>query len=122
MEQGFVINDGVLTPYIGEGGNVVIPSEVTSIGDEAFAYSSVISVKIPGTMKSIVWRAFWNCYNLEKVFISKELTNLPSKSSFPLLVKKMGEYAFGKEITLIMPEDSQVLEFVEKNKFSFSIE
>lgn len=83
----FVIKGGLLSEYKGLGGDVVIPGEVTSIGDEAFAYSSVVSVKIPGTVKSIGWRAFWNCFNLEKVFVSKELTNLPSKSDFPYGVR-----------------------------------
>ena len=35
-ESDFVIENGVLTKYVGPGGNIVIPSGATSIGKEAF--------------------------------------------------------------------------------------
>ena len=35
-ENGFVIENGVLTGYTGDGGDVVIPDGVTCIGDDVF--------------------------------------------------------------------------------------
>jgi len=35
--KDFIIENDVLIEYTGEGGEVVIPNGVTSIGDEAFA-------------------------------------------------------------------------------------
>lgn len=35
-DDDFVIQNGVLTEYYGDGGNVVIPNGVTSIGSKAF--------------------------------------------------------------------------------------
>lgn len=43
----FVIENGVLTKYVGSGGDVVIPEGVTEIGDMAFAGSSIKNVEIP---------------------------------------------------------------------------
>ena len=67
------------------------------------------SVTLPEGLEEIGQFAFSGCKKLKKIRI-------------PSSVKKIDEYAFGKGIKLILPEDSPVLEFVEKNKFSFSIE
>lgn len=70
---------------------------------------SLKSVTLPEGLEEIGQFAFSGCKKLKKIRI-------------PSSVKKIDEYAFGKGIKLILPEDSPVLEFVEKNKFSFSIE
>ena len=36
--KDFVIENGVLTKYVGKGGDVVIPNGVTSIGEWAFKF------------------------------------------------------------------------------------
>lgn len=59
----FIIEDGVLTEYVGPGGDVVIPEGVTSIGDSAFHWCSrLTSVVIPDSVTSIGWKAFFRCY------------------------------------------------------------
>ena len=52
--DGFEIEDGVLKKYTGTDAKVVIPEEVTSIGDSAFAHcGSMTSVVIPEGVTSI---------------------------------------------------------------------
>ena len=51
--------------------NLVIPSDVTSIGSHAFLYcNGITSVSIPNSVTSIGYNAFAECNNLEKVVIS----------------------------------------------------
>ena len=55
----FVIENGVLKKYKGQGGDVVIPEGVTSIGFWAFSdCSSLASVVIPEGVTSIGAAAF----------------------------------------------------------------
>ena len=60
---GFVIVRGVLYSYHGNGGDVVIPRNVTSI--DAFAFyglDSLRSITIPASVTSIGYMAFCDCY------------------------------------------------------------
>ena len=50
----FVIETGMLKKYTGNGGSVIIPNGVTSIGESAFDRgTSLTSVTIPDSVKSI---------------------------------------------------------------------
>lgn len=67
----------VLTEYTGPGGDVVIPSDVTSIGESAFELcDSLISVDIPDSVTSIGELAFADCINLTSVTISGSVTSI----------------------------------------------
>ena len=62
-------------------GDIVIPTEingypVTSIGDEAFNFSSIESIVIPEGVKSIGISAFEDCHSLKRVDISSSVTSI----------------------------------------------
>ena len=63
----FVFDDkGVLTEYKGAGGTVVIPSDVTEIGDDVFKNNQTITaVEFPEGLKKIGSNAFSGCSGLE---------------------------------------------------------
>ncbi len=102
----FLINeDGVLTNYNGDGGDVTIPNGVTGIGKRAFAYCSrLTSVSIPDSVKSIGDSAFYYCDNLKKITIPNSVTYIGDEAfyycyrmegiSIPNSVKSIGAHAF----------------------------
>jgi hypothetical protein len=64
----FVIEDGTLISYTGLGGDVVIPSGVTSIGNYAFRdCTSLISVVIPAGVTRIGNSAWLMNYQNQKL-------------------------------------------------------
>ncbi len=67
-ESEFVIEDGVLKEYKGEGGEIVIPEGVVIIAENAFAHNQkVTGVTMPNTVKRIEDHAFYGCYYLRYV-------------------------------------------------------
>ena len=71
----FVIENGVLKKYQGQGGDVVIPEGVTSIGDWAFwGCRSLTSVVIPDGVTSIGDSAFAGCSSLTSIVIPEGVT------------------------------------------------
>ncbi len=74
-EGDFQIEDGVLVKYNGDGGNVVIPEGVTSIGDSAFAgCSGLTEIELPESVSYIDGWAFSDCSGLTKIIIPKSVT------------------------------------------------
>lgn len=79
----FDVEDGIVTRYRGEGGDIRIPEGVTGIADEAFnGDESITSVAFPSTLTSIGARAFEGCTNLSGVI------------SLPANVNDIGDFAF----------------------------
>ena len=81
--QYSIIKDGTaeITKYIGSGGNVTIPSAlgglaVTSIGESAFESSSLTSVTIPDSVKSIGEYAFRYCTSLTSIDIPDSVMSI----------------------------------------------
>ena len=79
----YTANNGAITitQYTGLGGSVAIPSTinglpVTSIGDGAFAGSSLTSVTIPNSVTSIGDGAFYGCWSLSSVTIPNSVTSI----------------------------------------------
>lgn len=73
----FVIENGVLTKYVGKGGDVVIPSVVTSIGRGAFSgCTSLTSITIPDSVTEIGSFAFCNCTSLINAKIGNGVTSI----------------------------------------------
>ena len=73
----FIIENGVLTRYVGPGGDVEIPEGVTSIGNLAFLNCrNLTNVMIPVGVTSIGNLAFSNCSNLINVTIPDGVTSV----------------------------------------------
>ncbi|GHT72892.1 hypothetical protein AGMMS50262_02920 [Bacteroidia bacterium] len=63
-------SNGVLIGYYGAGGNLVIPDEVTAIGNFTFySNQNITSVIIPNSVTSIGYFAFYNCSNLQNITV-----------------------------------------------------
>ncbi len=77
VDSDFVIVNGVLTKYLGDGGDVYIPYGVTRIDDTVFyGCSSLISITIPDSVTEIGGRAFEDCNNLVSVHIPDGLIGI----------------------------------------------
>ena len=76
-DTDFEISNGVLVKYRGSGGDVMIPSGVTSIGESAFyACEALKSVHMSNGVTSIGERAFMFCTNLTSITIPNSVTSI----------------------------------------------
>ncbi|WP_035356734.1 leucine-rich repeat protein [Acetobacterium malicum] len=101
-DSDFVIENGVLTKYLGNATEVVIPEEVTVIGAEAFQNNqSITHVRLPSGLVKIGDRAFEFCTNLDDQLI------------FPETLSEIGEGAYDRcsKIwgTLVIPQGVKVI-------------
>ncbi len=109
IPEALTIENGIVkkcdNSKIPTDGNIVIPSYVTSIGEEAFrSCNKLKSVTIPKTVTRILRNAFAGCTNLSSVELPNTITkiedyvfdNCSSLSSviIPTSVKQIGYYAF----------------------------
>lgn len=74
--EEFVVEDGVLTAYNGEGGDVVVPDSVTRIGARAFEGRSVRCVTLPDGLTAIDEYAFNKCNLLVQIDLPDSLTSI----------------------------------------------
>ena len=103
--KDFVIENGVLVEYTGEGGSLVIPEGVTVIGNSAFlGCNTLTGVKIPDGVTSIGDSAFFGCSKLMDVVIPDSVTDIGNSAFFdcglirvavPESVTNIGKSAFG---------------------------
>lgn len=102
--SGLVISNGVLLSGKDISGDVIIPSTVTKIQDQAFLDNkNITSVKIPGSIKEIPRDAFGQCTNLTNVTIENGIESVGdnsfsgtsiSKINLPDSVTNIGFHAF----------------------------
>lgn len=76
----YISSDKLLIKYEGEEEHVIIPDDVTEIGDSAFADTGIVTVKIPNSVKAIGRYAF----------LGSDL----AKISIPSSVRIISMYAF----------------------------
>lgn len=73
--NGFEIVNGVLKKYTGSGGDVIIPDDVTEIGNDAFRdCSNLTGVNIPDGVTAIYNYVFLGCSSLASVNIPDSVT------------------------------------------------
>ena len=100
-----VIKNKKLQKYTGEGGDVVIPDGVTSIGKEAFdCCKALTGITIPGSVTSIGDAAFYGCKSLTSITIPNSVTSIGDSAfcgcealtsiTIPDSVKSIGDSAF----------------------------
>ena len=103
----FVVENGVLTYYQGDGGAVVIPESyggqrITAIAESAFSLkSSITSIIMPDSITQIDPGAFQNCSRLTNIVLSEKLTEV-SDIAFSGC-ESLSEINLPKSVKIIMP-------------------
>jgi len=104
--MNFVRKNGILEKYNGSDTDVIIPSDVTIIGDAAFRQSSSIErIVFHSGVTEIGKNAFANCSNLREVII-------------PSTVKRIGDGAFRDCFVLESVEIPGSVEILPPNLFA----
>ncbi len=68
-DRNFAIREGVLINYIGSNKNIIIPQNVIKISKNAFSRTSIETVTIPSSVKSLHDDAFASCLDLRDITI-----------------------------------------------------
>ena len=120
----FIIENGVLTKYVGPGGEVVIPEGVTLIANVAFnpfldgiaskhmeGRKNVKSVVIPEGVTQIGERAFASCEKLSKVTVPQTLTRVGDAAfqRTPWLKKQTGFVLLNNVLIDYVGDDTQII-------------
>lgn len=73
--NNFIIENGVLTRYVGIGGDVVVPDGVVTIGERAFYKNKEVNaIKLPASVTRLAKECFWGCRNLHTIDLSENIT------------------------------------------------
>lgn len=124
------IRDGVLASVrMYRGTSVVVPDEVTTIGEGAFYHcTDMVSVTLPAGLKEIESYAFSQCTSLEELVIPdgverlyfsvKDCPNL-KKVVIPESVKKIWGFNGCENVTIYGKSDSEAEVFAVKKNFPF---
>lgn len=80
--KDFVIEAGVLKEYHGESSNIIIPNNVTEIGDKCFEGLNITSVIIPNSVSKIGFSALSDCKKLKSVEFSNGLNQIGGEELF----------------------------------------
>jgi hypothetical protein len=101
---GFQMSGTTLVKYTGSEKEVTIPSNVTSIGDGAFAGTSITYVNITPNVRSIGSNAFSACYTLTNLNIAEGVTSIGTSAfgnceslryiTIPSSVTNLGSHIF----------------------------
>ena len=78
--KDFVIEAGVLKEYHGESQDVIVPDNVTVIGEKCFEGLNIKNIFMSENIVSIESKAFHNCKNLSVIKFPKNLTNIGSEA------------------------------------------
>lgn len=106
----FVVENGILTEYIGEDTEIYIPEGVTAIGDEAFYdHSDICSVVIPDGVTAIGEDAFSWCYALCSITIPDSVTDICWSS-----------FKGCEDLTIHAPKDSFAEAYANENEITFA--
>lgn len=77
-EQEYELPDHALSIRFLPITSIILPDEVESIGDFAFAYTKITSVKFPASLKTLGKGVFKHCRFLEAdIELPEQLTNIP---------------------------------------------
>ena len=75
--KDFVIENGVLKKYVGEGGDVTFPNNVIKVGKNAFSNCKTLtSVTFPESLKEIERCAFYGCAALESAIVPNNVRKI----------------------------------------------
>jgi|GEM_PF-872324 len=77
FRSDYIISGGVLTEYVGAGGNITIPNTVTSIADDVFLNNTTItSVVMQSGLSQIGSNVFDGCTNMASVTLPSTLSTI----------------------------------------------
>ena len=112
----FIIENGVLKKYVGPGGAVIVPEEVTEIGIKAFVSggyqvsSTITSIQLPRGVTAIRLGAFCGCSNLRSITMHPGVTIDRDYSGRKVGAETFGDCRSIKEIVFAKDCDDAVLD------------
>lgn len=108
-EEDFIIINSTLYDYVGKRKKVIIPQNVTTIGNWALGESNITEVTIPKSVKTIEDNAFIYCNKLTRIHIPENVTTI-------------GKCAFEEceKLTIHAPAGSYAERYAKENNIPFA--